>query len=519
MKHLIILLLLLYTTTGAQSFTIKGKVIDASSNEPLALANISISDIHQGTATNKNGEFTISGLEKNDLSKYLIISYVGYKIKNIRIDKLSAGKLNVIKLKRSILSSQTVLVNGTIGNLRNTPASFSKIKREDIDENYITQDLPEYLSYLPSTTFYSESGNGIGYNYLSIRGFDQRRISVSVNGIPQNDPEDHNVYWLDMPDLLESTEMIQVQRGAGSGSIGYPAIGGSINIITSSFSYRPMFNLSSTFGSFNTRKYEASFSSGLIKNKYSVYTKLSKTLSSGYRNSSWVNFNSFHVSAVRYDKKLTTQINIYGGHISDGLAYNGLPKFTIKNKKLRRENLSYWEAGNNNYTFKILRRPSEIENFSQPHFEILNDLKLNDNVTFNSALFLVIGKGFFDYDGSWTVYYDDYFRLKANGIDSTANPANALIRAQVENTQWGWIPRISIKHKNGNLILGGEFRKHKSLHWGSINFAEGLPVGVTKDYKYYSFNGGKDILNFYANENWDLDRKINLLAEIGRAHV
>ena len=518
MKHLIILLLLLYTTTGAQSFTIKGKVIDASSNEPLALANISVSDIHQGTTTNKYGEFVISNLGKNNFTKYLVISYVGYKTKKIRIDELRTGEINVIKLQRAILSSQTVLVNGTIGNFRNTPASFSKIKREDIDENYITQDLPEYLSYLPSTTFYSESGNGIGYNYLSIRGFDQRRISVSVNGIPQNDPEDHNVYWLDMPDLLESTEMIQVQRGAGSGSIGYPAIGGSINIITSSFSYRPMFNLSSTFGSFNTRKYEASFSSGLIKNKYSVYTKLSKTLSSGYRNSSWVNFNSFHVSAVRYDKKLTTQINIYGGPISDGLAYNGLPKFTIKNKKLRRENLSYWEAGNNNYTFKILRRPSEIENFSQPHFEILNDLKLNDNVTFNSALFLVIGKGFFDYDGSWTVYYDDYFRLKANGIDSTANPANALIRAQVENTQWGWIPRISIKHKNGNLILGGEFRKHKSLHWGSINFAEGLPVGVTKDYKYYSFNGGKDILNFYANENWDLDRKINLLAEVQLAY-
>ena len=83
------------------------------------------------------------------------------------------------------------------------------------------------MSELPSTTFYSESGNGIGYNYLSIRGFDQRRITVSVNGIPQNDPEDHNVYWLDFPDLLANTELIQVQRGAGSGVFGYPAIGGS----------------------------------------------------------------------------------------------------------------------------------------------------------------------------------------------------------------------------------------------------------------------------------------------------
>ena len=54
-------------------------------------------------------------------------------------------------------------------------------------------------------------------------------ISILVNGVPQNDPEDHNVYWLDFPDLLASTDNIQVQRGAGSAFYGPPAIGGSVN--------------------------------------------------------------------------------------------------------------------------------------------------------------------------------------------------------------------------------------------------------------------------------------------------
>ena len=78
-----------------------------------------------------------------------------------------------------------------------------KLIKKKFKIDYTVQDIPNYLSQLPSTTFYSENGNGIGYNYLSIRGFDQRRISVSINGIPQNDPEDHNVYWLDFPDLLQ----------------------------------------------------------------------------------------------------------------------------------------------------------------------------------------------------------------------------------------------------------------------------------------------------------------------------
>ena len=56
-----------------------------------------------------------------------------------------------------------------------------------------------------------------------------------VNGIPQNDPEDHNVYWLDMPDLAANLEDIQVQRGAGSAFYGPPAIGGSVNLVTRNF--------------------------------------------------------------------------------------------------------------------------------------------------------------------------------------------------------------------------------------------------------------------------------------------
>ena len=55
-------------------------------------------------------------------------------------------------------------------------------------------------------TYYSESGNGIGYTYLNLRGFDQRRVSVLINGVPQNDPEDHMVYWLDFPDLAANLE-------------------------------------------------------------------------------------------------------------------------------------------------------------------------------------------------------------------------------------------------------------------------------------------------------------------------
>ncbi len=515
MKNLITFLFLFASFVYGQANLLRGYVYDEN-NAPLQFANVVIVNSNIGTATDSKGyfELQIPSGEKGTVK----ISFLGFKTQKIPIDAIDFSKLLRITLKPAVLASQTILVQSAIGTEGETPIAFTKLERKEIQETYVNQDVPEFLSSLPSTTFYSENGNGIGYNYLSIRGFDQRRIAVSVNGIPQNDPEDHNIYWLDMPDILSSAGLVQVQRGAGAGVIGYPAIGGSINIITSPFSDKRSFKISSDVGSYNTRKYSAAFSSGLIDKKYSLYIKLSNILSSGYRQHSWTNFKAYYLSAVRYDKNLTTQINLYGGPIADGLAYTGLPKWTVKNKKLRRENYSYWEDDGSKYTWVTPRRPDEIENFFQPHFELLNEYKVNDNLKFNSALFLVIGNGFFDYDGSWSVYYDDYFRLKMNGFDSTKIPTNALIRAMVENTQWGWIPRVSWKHKNGRLIAGLEFRKHRSVHWGSINYAENLPAGVTKDYRYYYYEGGKNILNGFVNENYNFNKSLSLLGEIQVAY-
>ena len=378
MKLLIILLFVFWMNPFAQVITIKGKILDSATELPLENANITIKDnAGFGAVSDSEGMFALSGNIKYD--DIIEISFVGYeKLSLIASSLLKLPDINIINLTPAIISSQSILVEAFRRKEEAAPISYSYIGREEIKENYTLQDIPEFLSSMPSTTFYSESGNGIGYNYLSIRGFDQRRISVSINGIPQNDPEDHNVYWLDFPDLISSAELIQVQRGASSGIIGYPAIGGSINIITSSFANETKLNINGAFGSYNTRKYSIAFSSGLINEKYSFYARMSQTLSSGYRDKSWAKFNSYHLSAIRYDDKLTTQINFYGGPISDGLAYNGLPKFTIKNKNLRRKNLSYWEADydQNKFTYQLERRSDEIENFSQPHFELLNDYKI-----------------------------------------------------------------------------------------------------------------------------------------------
>ena len=419
-----------------------------------------------------------------------------------------------------------VTINAMEAHRRETPVTFSNLGRGQIRTQYSVQDIPILLSELPSMTAYSENGNGIGYNYVTLRGFDQRRISVMINGVPQNDPEDHNVYWIDFPDLLSSVDGIQVQRGAGSAFYGPPAIGGSINLVTNPFGRTPGITFEANVGlqefhhdgttlAINTRKYSASVNSGLVDQRYLMYGRLSRLLSEGYRERSQVEMDSYFLGAVRIDNNFMTRLHLYGGPISDGLVYNGLPAFVNSDPRLRRANLAYWETDSSNTTYAYAqpRRAQEIENFSQPHYELLNDWQVSPGTAIHSTLFYFTGDGFFDYDASWAD--SSLLRLgSAYNIPVSQNPTHALVRATVANSQWGWLPRIEMEHPGGTLTLGVELRFHRSLHWGKIQYAEGLPQDFDPDYRFYEYNGEKDIFSVFAHEVFRPTDDITFLADL-----
>ena len=491
---IVISLLKLY---GQDSYKFVGQVVDV--NNKLSLSNVSVfcHELNKTLFTDDNGNFEIDFSKKGIYT--FTLSRIGYKkvSHTINIEKFLTEFR--FEMKENPLPGQSVIVTAMRSEKRTTPLTFSDIESEELEKRYTVQDLPLILSELPSSTFYSESGNGIGYNYVNIRGFDQRRISVMINGVPQNDPEDHNIYWIDFPDLVANLDNIQVQRAAGSAFYGPASIGGSINLITSNFAKTKGISLFAGYGSYNTKKYSFLVNSGIIADKYSFYGRLSRITTSGYRDNSWSQLNSYFLGAIRYDQNLTTQIHIYGGPISDHLAYYGIEKAYIKDKDKRKTN--------------YIARPEETESFSQPHYEFLQEWKINDNITFNHTIFFIEGEGYFIYDASWAD--TSYFRLTSEyGFKPARNVANSLIKANVHNKQYGWMPRVNYVHKNGELTFGLELRNHRSLHWGGLNWAENLPEGLNPDYRFYEYKGGKDIFSVYAHELYNINSKTNLLLNI-----
>jgi iron complex outermembrane receptor protein len=504
---------------AAQQFaTISGTVRDDETGEALVGCNIVVTGTAIGATTEAQGNFQITGVPYG--KAMLAASFVGYATKRREIEIAQPNMLVNFRLTPAAIAGPVVTVVATRGRERETPAAFATLTQSDIQARYAAQDVPVLLSELPSTKFYSESGNGVGYNYLSIRGFDQRRISVLINGVPQNDPEDHNVYWVDFPDLLANVEDIQVQRGAGSAFYGPPAIGGSVNIITSHFSPARAISAYVGGGTYETRRYSLALNSGLLRNKYMLFARFSRIQSDGYRDRSWVDFKSYFLGAARVGEKSTTRLHFYGGPIEDHLAYSGISKASASSRESRRQN--------------PIRRPDEIENFNQPHLELIHEYRANERLRLNNTVFWIRGYGFFDYDGSWAPM--SYFRLTPEfGFAATATHPDTtyvdsiLIRAYVDNIQYGWLPQITWLHGRGDLTIGAELRTHRSLHWGRIQDGDSeLPravAGESNDLiyigrrRYYEYRGAKDIISPYVHATYLLRPNLNVRFDLQWAHL
>ncbi|HTP14114.1 MAG TPA: TonB-dependent receptor, partial [Bacteroidota bacterium] len=306
----------------AQTGTVKGTVFDSESKLVLSGASVTIAGTALATSTFSDGTFLVENVPSGKI--VISVTYVGYNPYRTEIDVARGKETDVtVFLEPSAIPVLPVLVTATNARERETPATFSDLNRSEIRSTFIAQDVPAVLSELPSIVTYSENGNDLGYTHLILRGFDQRRIAVMVNGIPQNDPEDHDVYWIDVPDLLSYTQNVQVQRGAGSDFYGPGAIGGSVNFVTTPMSNKPGISVTTAYGFqeygdlnrtvLNTRKYDVALNSGLIGERYALFGNFSSTNSSGYRVHSWVNLQSYFVGAARYDDNITTRIHVYGG--------------------------------------------------------------------------------------------------------------------------------------------------------------------------------------------------------------
>ncbi len=217
-----------------KTFSIHGKVIDEKGN-PIIGANVSLQGTILGSATNTDGEFTITKVPSGNFT--LSIYFIGYEKKEmgIRIET-EDHDVGYILLNPRAIDSDPVVVTASKYEQpsQDVSVSMSSLSEKDLSyRNSIT--VGDALKYVSGVNMNSSQVNirgSSGYSY-SVGS----RVLMLLDGVPFVTGDTREINFESIPTHL--IQRVEVVKGAGSALYGSSALGGVINVITKDIAHTP----------------------------------------------------------------------------------------------------------------------------------------------------------------------------------------------------------------------------------------------------------------------------------------
>ena len=201
------------------------------------------------------------------------------------------------------------------------PVTTTNLDREQIENLSYGQDVPQLLQYTPSTTWYSDSGIGSNYSYLSLRGIQQSRINMTFDGAPLNDPAEHAVYFNNFHDFANTVDSVQIQRGVGTSSVGSPSYGGSVNFASRPAAQDRSGDVRLVLGSFDTLRASVGYESGILANGFSIGGRFSYADTDGYRDNSGSQHQTLFLNAGWQGERSSLRLTSFSGSAESQMAF------------------------------------------------------------------------------------------------------------------------------------------------------------------------------------------------------
>lgn len=497
--------------------SVTGKVTDIN-QKPLSGATIKLRNQKTSVLSDANGNYTLNNLTIGKL--IIIVSYVGFKTEEKAVDLKEPAVFNFNLVQQNFLAEE-VVVRATRANEKSA-TTYKNVSKEDIQQNNFGQDLPFILQNTPGVVVNSDAGAGVGYTGIRIRGSDNSRINVTVNGIPMNDSESQGTYYVNMPDFASSVDNIQIQRGVGTSTNGAGAFGASLNIQTTASETNPYAELNNTFGSFNTWKNTVKVGTGLINNRFSFDGRLSRISSDGYVDRGASLLKSYFLSGAYHGNKDLLRLNVFSGTEKTYQSWNGIPESRLNNDVagmkayIARNELSDVDAENllnSGRTYNSFLYNNQTDNYTQNHYQLIYARQFSDQFSFNGALHYTQGAG----------YYEEYrvrnklsdFGLNPVVIGGTTISTTDLIRRRwLDNDFYGVTYAFNyVPKKNLNFTLGGAYNEYKGDHFGQIIWAQYASNGNI-DRHYYDNEGFKTDFNVYGKMNYNPIAELSLFVDL-----
>ena len=347
---------------------------------------------------------------------------------------LSIGYLTAQDLHRidTLHTLQEVVV--TYQADKQTPITFQNISSKDIKAKSTGQEPSFLLSETPSITNYSDAGNSQGYSYFRLRGIDQTRINMTLDGVPLNEPEDQGAYFSNYPDILNSVSKIQIQRGVGTSKNGVASYGGSVQLFSPNLADSTKTTFGLGYGSFNSLRVFSEYNSG-IKNKKALYVRASQIYSDGYKYHSSNNSQSVFLSGGFFHDKSIWKLNFLAGHQQNYMAWIGVSDSLIDIDRRTNANSK-----------------QEKDRFLQTLTQLKNSWQIGQFSSLETSIYHTFLKGNYGFD------FNNFLSLSST---------DELYNYAFQSNLFGFFSNYTLSKKQFNLISGVHGNIYNRQHTGS----------------------------------------------------
>ena len=215
--YFLILFTGLSVLTQAQN-KLTGKIIDTN-NQPLSGVDVYITELHKGTSTDENGNYTISNLPTANF--VVTAALIGYQSQNKNI-KISTGNNSVnFTLKEAVFKMDEVIISTPFNKLQSQ--NVMKVERASIQQlkNKGAATLVEGITSLPGV---SQVSTGVAIGKPVIRGLRGNRVLVYSQGLRLENQQFGAEHGLGVDE--SSVASVEVIKGPASLLYGSDAMGG-----------------------------------------------------------------------------------------------------------------------------------------------------------------------------------------------------------------------------------------------------------------------------------------------------
>ena len=388
-----------------------------------------------------------------------------------------------------------------------SPITHSNVTKEDLEKRNLGQDIPILLNYLPSVVTTSDAGAGVGYTGIRVRGISAQSTNITINGIPYNDAESLGAFWVDLPDFSSSVESLQLQRGVGTSTNGSGAFGASINVLTDAVSEKANGEISNAFGSYNTRKHNVKYSTGLLNNHFEIAGRLSQVKSDGYIDRATSDLKSYFMQGSYIDDNTLIKALVFGGYEVTYQAWNGIDAETLTKDRTFNPSGQYVDE-NGETRF----HDNEVDDYKQDHYQLHWNEKYNNNWSTNLGLNYTYGRGYFEQYKEDEDFSDYGFEEISIGGD-IINTTDLIRRRWLDNDFYVLNASVNYKNETVDFSTGISYSSYDCDHFGEVIWARNASDSEIRD-RYYDGNSNKYDFSAFAKATYQLNDKLSLYGDL-----